>query len=350
MLFNVFRPKSRLQLGLMLILLLTSYKSPAQHISVDELNLVDSPADSVQHVLWDTFPLIIHRRTPAQLMSLRDTLYTTPSSDLRFLSYQTIARTHGNEFASAIMEFTEHYITQQNVYMSEIPEFGIYSQVSPVSGCTVGKTESGFLDPCRGIAFDHAGKVVNNDSVKHMRLLVPPHKIVNNKLVLLDDYKAKKLVDFTPDILNMDITPIEKALYAIDFENLDILKQIVKQHPKVITQQNDVGTTLVQMAAYHDKTLDYLLSMLSNEEYGYLQHVNKAGYNALMFAVWNEKHENAKKLIAAGATTQSYLYENETVPSIYEFMLAQRSLSANDAEEVHSMLLAIEKNTQRKSK
>ncbi|GGD76868.1 hypothetical protein GCM10011357_34890 [Lacimicrobium alkaliphilum] len=316
-----------------------SLKLQAKFLAPDEVNLIDPPLDSVQRTLWNDFPVIIHRRTQEQLKFIERSFEATPSEAQRFLSYQSIARTHGHEFASAIMEFTENYIAAQNVYMSELPEFGIYSQVSPILGCAVFKADRGFIDPCNNVEFDFTGKVKNHSGYEHLRLTVPPHRVVDNKLEFIKDYKPKEVIDFTPNILEMNVSDIEKALFAIDFERLDILKKICGQNPEVLTQKNSAGTNLIQMAAYHDSTLDYLLGFENIQ----LEHVNKAGYTALMFAVWNEKFKNAEKLIKRGATPQSYFYQDSYVPSIYEFMVNEYLFTEDVAREIHEKLLEIGK-------
>lgn len=315
-------------------------KLKANFLDPAEVNLVDPPLDSVQRTLWNGYPVIIHRRTQEQLISIERSFQATPSKSQRILAYQSIARTHGHEFASAIMEFTENYIVGQNVYMSEVPEFGIYSLVSPVLGCAVAKTDDGFTDPCNNVEFDFTGKVKNHSGYGHLRLTVPPHRVVNNKLEFIEDYKAKEIIDFTPNILDMSVTAIEKALFAIDFERLDILKKIKEQSPEILTQQNSAGSNLVQLAAYHDTTLDYLLYFESTK----LEHVNNAGYTALKFAVWNEKFENAEKLIKHGATPQGYFYNGSYVPSIYEFMVDELRFTEEAAKGIYKKLIEIEKS------
>lgn len=336
---DTLKSESLLLVSILVICILISFESKGDFVAPEDINLVDAPLDSVQQTLWFGFPVVIHRRTKEQLKYIESSFESTPAEFLRFLSYQSIARSHSHEFASAVMEFTENYIATKNVYMSELSDFGIYSQVSPVFGCAVAKIDTGFIDPCNNVEFDFAGRVKEKSGAAHLRLMILPHRVVDNKLEFIEDYKPQKVTDFTPDILKMDITDIEKALLAIDFERLDILKQISKQNPIVITQQNSAGTNLVQMAAYYDTTLDYLLSFENIK----IDHINNAGYTALMFAVWNENFENAEKIINYGATPQGYFYENSYVPSIYEFMVNEYRFTEAVAKEVYEQLLEIEK-------
>lgn len=326
-----------------LVFILLCSKTNAEFVSPDKIDLVDAPIDSVQKTLWKSFPVVVHRRTNEQLENIENSFDDTPPIELRYLSYQSIARTQGHQFASAIMEFTESYISNKNAYMSEIPEFGIYSQVSPILGCAIFKGQNGFIDPCNGVEFDFVGRVKNHPGYGHLRLTIPPHRIVDNKLEFLEDYKPQKITDFTPDIFAMDVSDIEKALYAIDYERLDILKQIISETPEVLSEVNSAGTNLLQMAAFHDTTLDYILSFGHQN----VDHVNEAGYTALMLAVWNEKYENAEKLFAFGATPRSFKYKGEVVPSIYEFLVNDYLFDKETAEKIYQKLLEIEKNTRK---
>ena len=126
----------------------------------------------------------------------------------------------------------------------------------------------------------------------------------------------------------------------ISIERLDILKKIKEQSPEILTQQNSAGSNLVQLAAYHDTTLDYLLYFESTK----LEHVNNAGYTALKFAVWNEKFENAEKLIKHGATPQGYFYNGSYVPSIYDFMVDELRFTEEAAKGIYKKLIEIEKS------
>lgn len=335
---GIFSSKSLTLVSVFFVCLFVFFDSQANFVAPEKVDLINAPLDSTQQTLWKTFPIIIHRRTPAQIKAIENSFDHTSSKAQRFLSYQSIARTQGHEFASSIMAFTESYISNKNVYMSEKPEFGIYSQVSPILGCSIYKAEQVFIDPCFNVKFDFAGRVKDHSGYQHLRLTIPPHRIVKGKLEFIEDYRPAQIVDFTPNILNMDVSDIEKALLAIDFERLDILKQVVAQNPTVLSQKNTAGSSAIQLAAFHDTTLDYLLTFESIN----INHVNNAGYTALMFAVWNRKLDNAKKLIAFGATPQAFTYNGKHVPSIYDFLINEYLFDDETAKEIYEGLLEAE--------
>lgn len=282
-----------------------------------EVNLVNPPTDSLQKTMWKDYPVIVHHRTKDQINALKKSFDGTPSAEKRLLAYRSIARSQGHELASIIMEFTEKYISTKNVYMSEIPEFGVFSMVSPILGCSIFKDDEGFVDPCNGVRFDYAGKVINHKGYDHLRLTIPPHKIIDKKLVFLDDYKAKEIVDFTPDIMAMNSSDIDKAIFAVDFERLDILKDIIVKSPNVLLQQNTNGSTILQVAAFHQSTIDYLL----NFEDVQINHINKAGYTALLFAIYSRNFDNAEKLVRQGARLDSFSLNGVSAKSVEEFVL-----------------------------
>jgi len=307
----------------------------------DEVNLIDPPIDSVQKTVWNGFPVLIHRRTPEQLKSIEESFKHTPTEQKRFLAYQSIARAHGNHFASAIRGFTEKYIAERNVYMSEIPEFGIYSMVSPILGCAVSKRDEGFIDPCNNVSFDFAGKVVNSIGYNHLRLTVPPHKITDNRLVFLEGYERVEIIDFTPDILAMNISRVEKAIYAVDWENLNILKSIVEQYPEVINQTNTNGSNVLHVSAYHKETLEYLLGFKDIK----INQINNSGFSPLLFAVIMENFTNAETLIRHGAKLEGYSMNGKTVPSVFEYLITRGNKSKTFAKEVVSRLKKVQINS-----
>lgn len=311
-----------------------SFRVSAEYVEPDRVNLANPTLDSIQKTMWIDYPVIIHRRTPEQIKTLQTSFDNTAPLKKRWLSYRSIARYNGNEFASAIMQFTEKYISDKNVYMSETPEFGIFSLVSPIAGCAIIRDEHGFIDPCSGVKFDFAGRVIGNSDYDHLRLTIPPHQIVENKLEFLKEYKAKEVVDFTPDILGMKLPDIDKALLAIDFESIDILKQIINENPSVTSQKNSTGSSILIFASIHDSTIDYVLSLDDIQ----IDHINDAGYTALLFAILARKFENAEKLILNGARIDSFSSKGITAKSLEQFIIEDTTYDIEDAKEIFDHL------------
>ncbi|QDP00278.1 ankyrin repeat domain-containing protein [Thalassotalea sp. PS06] len=315
---------------LAIALLSLSFISEGTSLKPEQINLVNPPLDSIQKTSWNGYPILIHRRTPAQLKLIQESFENTPDKRDRFTYYQSIARVRGNEFASAIRQFTEQYITENNVYMSENPEFGIYSMSSPILGCSVSKTDGGFMDPCNGVSFDYAGKVDNHSGYSNLRLMVPPHKIIDNRLVFIDDFEGVEIIDFTPDILAMNVPDITKALYAVDWERLDILKSIVESSPEVVTETNSHGSNLLHASAAHETTLEYLLSLNKIN----VNTINESGYSPLLLAVMIGNYRNAKTLLNHGATIESYSLGGRTAASLYEYLTVERNHSPARADKI----------------
>ena len=276
------------------------------------------------------FPVMIHHRTKEQIESIEQTNYKNLIKDVRYISYQNIARSHGHEYASKIMDFTEAYITKDNSYMSEQPEYGVYSFVSPILGCAVYEDENGFTDPCKLAKFDYTGRVVSPKKYEHLRLLIPPYKIEGNILTFLDDYKAQKIIDFTPDILSMKEPPIERAIYAVVWDRLDILKKIVAKYPEVLTQTNSNGTTLLHASASELSTLEYLLSFkLVN-----VNAINDSNYTPLQISLLIQNIENAKLLVKNGATMDSISENGKTALSALNYLVKKQGYSVQDANQL----------------
>lgn len=334
-----YRVPDKTLLLIFIFIALLSSRASAEYVEPDKINFLEMPLDSIQKTIWNDYPVIVHRRTPEQIKELQNSFENTPSKDKRWLAYRSIARIKGNEFASGIMQFTEKYITEHNVYMSEIPEFGIFSMVSPILGCAIFKEENGFVDPCNGVKFDFAGRVIDNKGYDHLRLTIPPHRILDKKLEFLVDYNAKEVVDFTPDILSMNLADIDKALFAIDFEKLDILKRIVSQNPSVLLQQNSAGSTVLQLASIHETTIDYVLSF----EEVQIDHINDAGYTALLFAIYAHKYENAEKLVLNGARMDAFSSNGISAKSVKDFIVEEMYYESEVAEEIFGHLKQVQK-------
>lgn len=226
--------------------------------------------------------------------------------------YIALAKTFGNEYASAIMQFTEAYYQSGNDFISEVPEFGIYGMTSPVLGCAVSKTDTGFTDLCFNVMFDFTGRMVPNDRYVHSRLSVLPYKIDNKKLILLEDYRVTEVFDFTPNIMAFDISPFKKAIEAIQWERLDILKTIIEKHPEVIEQKGTNNATLILIAASRNTSLEYLLSLSSKN----INEITNDGYTPIMLAILADNIERAEILIRHGARIDSYSQSGYSAKSI----------------------------------
>lgn len=326
------------------VLLWLPVKGQAEFLKPQDVNLQNPPPDSIQNTMWLDYPVLIHHRTPEQIEALKSAPGNTPVPEQRRLAYQSIARVKSNAFASAIKQFSEGYIKANNTLMSELPEFGIFSIVSPIAGCSIGRAGDGFIDPCNGVRFNLAGKVINHPGYQYLRLTVPPHRIVNGTLVFLTDYKADQVEDFTPDILNMEISDIDKALFAIDFERLDILQELVKQNSTVLRQENSAGSTVLHLAAFHDTTLDYLLESGNSD----INKINHAGYTALLFAIMGEKYENAEKLVKHGARFVAFSQNGRAAKSVEAFIVEDMYRDLKTAREIRELLERIKHDNQSK--
>ena len=295
-----------------------------------EVDLASIPEGKIHKLDLNGFPIMVHHRTQKQIQSIKNNRHKNLPKDARYISYQNLARDYGHEYASKIMDFTESYITHNNVYMSEQPKYGVYSFVSPVLGCAVYEDENGFTDPCHLAKFDYAGRTVSPKKYQHLRLTIPPYRIEGNTLTFLDDYQPREIIDFTPDILSMKKSPIEKGIYAVVWNRLDILKKIVEQSPEVLVQANSNGTTLLHVSASQDSTLEYLLSFKQLN----VNSVNYSNYTPLLFALLSRKIDNAKQLVKSGATMDSISDNGNTAPSVLDYLVKEQGYSSKDAAEI----------------
>ena len=214
--------------------------------------------------------------------------------------------------------------------MSLEPKFGVYSFVSPVMGCAVYFHQDRFKDPCHSAEFDLAGRVISPEQYVHFRLTIPPHKIEGSKLTFLSDYEPKKITDFTPNIMGMDLPYIDKGLLAVHWDRLDILKLVVAEHPKVLVETNQHGTNLLHAAAAQNNTLSYLLSFSEIE----VNSVNKSNFTPLLFAIMVNKIDNAKLIIQHGGKINGVSNGNRRAKSVFDYLVMDRYYTENDALKI----------------
>jgi ankyrin repeat protein len=124
--------------------------------------------------------------------------------------------------------------------------------------------------------------------------------------------------------------PIERAIYAVVWDRLDILKTIVTKYPEVLTQKNSHGTTLLHASASELSTLEYLLSFkLVN-----VNAINDSNYTPLQISLLTQNIENAKLLVKNGATMDSISENGKTALSALSYLVKKQGYSAQDANQL----------------
>lgn len=135
----------------------------AMSVGVSQLQ----PGDSLK-VNWDGRPIIIHRRTQAEMDWL-----AVPQGGL----------------ADAASTRSVQPSWAQNTYRSKTPEWFVALAVREDKACTIDvdktRPEGGFISPCDGLKFDAAGRIFAGQldgAIKNLRV---PAYDVDDDLVLL---------------------------------------------------------------------------------------------------------------------------------------------------------------------
>jgi ubiquinol-cytochrome c reductase iron-sulfur subunit len=149
-----------------------------------EVDLSTIPAGQMKVVEWRGKPVWVLHRTPEMIATLKSdadrladpeserTAYPTPSYALADRSTRSIKP----EFFIAVGICTHLGCSPSGPFVA-----GENSQLG---------TDPGFVCPCHGSTFDLAGRVFKNKPASD-NLQVPPHKYLDEKLVLIgDDSKA----------------------------------------------------------------------------------------------------------------------------------------------------------------
>lgn len=266
-----------------------------------EVNLGQLAAGQLFKTNWRGYPVIVYRRTPHQMEQLR-LAAPNPKSTLRFLHYQQFAKAHGNPLASEIYASSE--AVASSPFRSAREDLLVVLGVSTRFGCAITWQAQLqlFIDPCSQTQYDLAGRVIQPTAREQQDLLVPPHTINGDTLQLPDTSSASTpLIRFTPNIEQMPITAGEKLLEALEWQEFELVPQLLKQ-PGVTNYRTATGGSALHVAA--SKAPTNVLQQLLQAGFEVNQTTND-GISPLMLAVMYFQAENAKLLIAHGASQQA---------------------------------------------
>jgi len=273
----------------------------ATYSHATELNLGQLVAGQLLETNWRGYPIIVYRRNQHQMDQLR--LATlNPESTQRFLHYQQFAKAHGNPLASEIYASTEAVASLP--FRSAREDVLVVLGVSTRFGCAITwqAQQQAFIDPCSQTLYDLAGRVIQPTAREQQDLLVPPHSFDGDSLQLPDIPNASTpLIRFTPNIEQMPITAGEKLLEALEWQEFELVPQLLKQ-PGVINYRTATGGSALHVAA--SKAPTKVLQQLLKAGFEVNQTTND-GITPLVLAIMSFRVENAKLLIAHGASQQA---------------------------------------------
>ncbi|MDM3870770.1 ankyrin repeat domain-containing protein [Porticoccus sp. W117] len=266
-------------------------------------------------VEWLGYPVYIYKRTEEekdhiQNKKLEKKLYEKAI----FLQ----ARSYGNEFASRL--HMGHEISE-SPYRSLKEDILVVLGLSTSTGCAVSLVHDDkerFFDPCSATKYGLVAESLNLSSP--YPLLIPPHSYSKDILSIHEIIDKIDIVDFSPNILGMDIEPHEKAVEAIIWGKSDVLSEILITDPKVIHWRTKIGSGLLSIASGKNN-LD-VVRVLVNAGCDVNQ-VSNTGLSPIHFAAFRFDIEMAKYLITKGASLDGA--KDKGVKSVREFMVEMNS-------------------------
>lgn len=305
----------------------------ATYSHATELNLGQLVAGQLLETNWRGYPVIVYRRNQHQMDQLR-LAKANPESTLRFHHYQQFAKAHGNPLASEIYASTEAVASLP--FRSAREDVLVVLGVSTRFGCAITwqAQQQAFIDPCSQTLYDLAGRVIQPTAREQQDLLVPPHSFDGDSLQLPDIPNASTpLIRFTPNIEQMPITAGEKLLEALEWQEFELVPQLLKQ-VNVMDYRTATGASALHVAAA--KAPPLVLQQLLRAGFDVNQPTDD-GITPLMLAIMSFRVENAKLLIAHGAS-QQVRWQGKTI-SLTEFLSA--IYTKTDAEKLEGFLKQI---------
>lgn len=276
-----------------------------------EVDISKMQSAEMKTVDWMGYPVHIYKRSAEQTDKLQKLSFKTNfEAFLHVITHN--AKTSGNKYASLLFESKSLESTSLRSYDKE---YLVVMGVTPYRGCLVSlsKDKSGFYDPCNNEHYNLAGRITEKKVGLGYHLLIPPHSISGNKIVLRED---GEITDFSPDILSMPIEDGAKLLEAIQWGKEDIAKTLIQKTPSVVNYETKIGATALHLASYRGSV--ELVSMLIKAGFN-VNKLTKEGMGPIHFALLAD-NKNVELLAKHGALFEDYCIANVCVPDINEYL------------------------------
>lgn len=216
-------------------------KSVTSEVLVDTGELDDG---SIIIVDWHGYPIIVVKRDKGVAEAQKITVSKTKDDYL--MNVKKSAMRFGNDIAT-------HFYNSQNVdlktFRSLDVSLGVYFAISNITGCRLIVYKGRVKDPCNNSYYDSFGRGVKyGDS-----LLIPEYYVVNHAVNIVDGILPVDIVDFTPDIWNMEILDGEKAILFVRWKQYEQLKKLLIKSPNSMNYQDNFGVSPLHLIAGQNK-------------------------------------------------------------------------------------------------
>ena len=261
-------------------------------------------------------PVFIFQRSDEQIKRLKqkEVLFDPKH---RYEGIRQFARTHGNKLASQLMDSSKKY--NEGKFRSEDPRYAVFLTISPSTSCAIYPYDGYFHDACGGLKFDMSGRQLQGQLDEDFSLFVPPHKIENGLIIFGEFEYTGEIVDFSPNILELDISNYEKAVEAIMWNKLAVLKWLIVKEPLLLEKLNENGSSLIHLGVRFPRILAFLLKNGSDPNV-----VNNSGFTPLMLTIMISNYDGVEILLNNGAKLDEISDGGNHSSSIYDFLISDR--------------------------
>lgn len=294
-----------------LILCLVASKLHASGVKIEELN----PGE-LKIVPWNGMPVFVYKRSKDEIKRLNNKDVTFSKSK-HFHILTQVAQRYGNRFASELshgggnVESLSIRSIREDVFIS----LGISTHFQ----CAIKhNSDKGILyDPCSKTEYDMDGRILNPNNRENYHLLIPPHFYKGNELYIGSEINGSiPLIDFSPNIAEMNISQDEKLIKALLWNKTELVISLLKT--KVDTSyETPTGATAFHIAAERSnpKVVKALI------KYGFdINHISKKGVTPLQIALFIQNNENSSVLLTEGAKTEKFCNKERCTKSAFNFL------------------------------
>ena len=303
------------------------------NISAKGLNTETISSGELVKLKWKGLPVYVYKRSHSETSLLGGQKEVLSSEELLNGALTNLAKASGNRLASSLFFGTKELdsIPTRSIKEDVLVVVGI----SSFFGCMINKKpkEEYFIDHCSGAEYGLDGRIKSPNSKERYHLLIPPHYYKNDMLYLgIEKGIEIEQIDFTPDILSLDMPNGQKLVEALQWRQVKVVNQLLKK-TDVIDYVTDNGSTALYSAA-SGSNINTLKTMI---ELGFnINHINKNGVTPLHMALLTFNKSNISFLIKSGAKTEKFCIENRCAKNYEQFLSEYRTHLS--IEEIRSFI------------
>lgn len=264
---------------------------------------------------WNELPILVYKRTHKEIESLKATdKIPNILSDKRV--FYGFARTYSNELATQLLKMSLRLDGRKVRSLRD--DVLVVLGISSTYGCAIDTNNKSipFFDPCSGSRYGLDGRITKASKREIHNLLIPPHSYQNDTLVIRDTASDSKVIDFTPDIMKLNVSDGKKLLEAIQWRKYAYIEQLLAR-PGVLHYQTETGSNALHLAA--SRANPEIITSLIKAGFN-VNSVNANGITPLHMSLLSNKDSNAVTLLKNGAQYDDFCIEGTCAKPAHIFL------------------------------